>query len=73
MVTSIQLVNKTKTKLEKMKMFSRESYNDVVIRLMKIAKDDYVLDANTTKDLKDALTDVKQEQLILHKQQKHSL
>lgn len=73
MVTSIQLVNKTKTKLEKMKMFSRESYNDVVIRLMKIAEDDYVLDANTTKDLKDALADVKKGRLISHKQQKHSL
>ena len=55
-----------------MKMFSRESYNDVVIRLMKIAEDD-VLDANTTKDLKDALADVKKGRLISHKQQKHSL
>lgn len=56
-------------------MFSRESYNDVVIRLMKIAEDDYVLDANTTKDLKDALADVKKGRLISHKQvkQKHSL
>ena len=55
MVTNIQLENKIKIKLEKMKMFPRESCNDVVIRLMKIAEDDYVLDANTTKDLKTVL------------------
>jgi len=75
MVTSIQLENKTKTKLEKMKMFSRESYNDVVNRLLRIAEDDDVLDAKTIKDLEDALADVKNKRLLSHKQvkQKHGL
>jgi hypothetical protein len=75
MVTSIQLENKTKTKLEKMKIFSRESYNDVVTRLLKIAEDDDVLNAKTIKDLEDALSDVKNKRLLSHKQvkQKHGL
>ncbi len=75
MVTSIQLENKTKTKLEKMKFFSRESYNDVVTRLLKIAEDDDVLNAKTIKDLEDALSDVKNKRLLSHKQvkQKHGL
>lgn len=75
MVTSIQLENKTKTKLEKMKIFSRESYNDVVTRLLKIAEDDDVLSAKTIKDLEDALSDVKNKRLLSHKQvkQKHGL
>ena len=75
MVTSIQLENKTKTKLEKMKFFSRESYNDVVNRLLKIAEDDDVLNAKTIKDLEDALSDVKNKRLLSHKQvkQKHGL
>lgn len=75
MVTSIQLENKTKTKLEKMKIFSRESYNDVVTRLLQIAEDDDVLNAKTIKDLEDALSDVKNKRLLSHKQvkQKHGL
>ncbi len=75
MVTSIQLENKTKTKLEKMKIFPRESYNDVVNRLLRIAEDDDVLDAKTIKDLEDALADVKNKRLLSHKQvkQKHGL
>lgn len=75
MVTSIQLENKTKTKLEKMKMFSRESYNDVVNRLLKIAEDDDTLNVKTIKDLEDALDDVKNKRFISHKKvkQKHGL
>jgi len=75
MVTSIQIENKTKTKLEKLKIFPRESYNDVVNRLLKIAQDDDTLDPSTIKDLEDALDDVKKGRLISHKQvkQKHGL
>lgn len=75
MVTSIQLENKTKTKLEKMKIFSRESYNDVINRLLRIAEDDDILNEKTIKDLEDALEDVKNKRLLSHKQvkQKHGL
>ncbi|WP_255486585.1 DUF7557 family protein [Candidatus Nitrosotenuis sp. DW1] len=40
MVTSIQLENKTKARLDKMKIFPKESYNEVVNRLINIAGDD---------------------------------
>jgi hypothetical protein len=70
MVTSIQLENKTKTKLENMKIFSRESYNDVVNRLLRIAEDDDVLNVETIKDLEDALDDIKKGRLISHKKVK---
>lgn len=75
MVTSIQLDDKTKAKLEKMKMFPREPYNDVVTRLMKIAEDDDMIDAQTIKDLEDALADVKAGRLLSHEQvkRKHGL
>ena len=75
MVTSIQLESKTKTKLEKMKIFSRESYNDVVNRLLKIAEDDDTLNQKTIKDLEDAISDVKKGRLVSHKKvkQKHGL
>lgn len=75
MVTSIQLENKTKTKLEKMKIFPRESYNDVINRLLRISQDDDVLDETTIRDLEDALDDVKKGRLISHKKvkQKHGL
>jgi predicted transcriptional regulator len=71
MVTSIQLDDKTKAKLEKMKMFPREPYNNVVTRLMKIAEDDDLIDTKTIKDLEDALADVKNGRLLSHKQVKH--
>ena len=71
MVTSIQLDDKTKAKLEKMKMFPREPYNNVVTRLMKIAEDDDLIDAQTIKDLENALADVKNGRLFSYKQVKH--
>lgn len=75
MATTIQIDEKTKSRLEKMKIFKRESYDDVVRRLLKITEDDEVLDANTIKELEQALDDVKKGRLLSHKQvkQKHGL
>ena len=58
-----------------MKIFSRESYNDVVNRLLKIAEDDDTLNQKTIKDLEDAISDVKKGRLVSHKKvkQKHGL
>ena len=53
-----------------MKIFSRESYNDVVNRLLRIAEDDDVLNVETIKDLEDALDDIKKGRLISHKKVK---
>lgn len=76
MVTSIQLENKTKSKLDKMKTFSKESYDDVVNRLINVAEDDEdVLSERTIKDLEKALAQVKSGKLLSHSQvkRKHGL
>ncbi|MBI5378299.1 MAG: hypothetical protein HZA82_06715 [Thaumarchaeota archaeon] len=76
MVTSIQLENKTKTRLDKMKVFPKESYNDVVNRLINVVEDDEgVLSEQTIKDLEKALSEVKSGKLLSHSQvkQKHGL
>lgn len=76
MVTSIQLENKTKARLDKMKVFPKESYNEVVNRLINIAEDDEgVLSEQTIKDLEKALSEVKNGKLLSHNQvkQKHGL
>jgi hypothetical protein len=76
MVTSIQLENKTKARLDKMKIFPKESYNEVVNRLINVAEDDEgVLSEQTIKDLERALIEVKNGKLLSHNQvkQKHGL
>jgi len=74
MVTSIQLENKTKSKLNKMKIFPKESYDDVVNKLINIAEDDEgVLSKSTIKDLEEALDDVKKGRLLSHSQVKKKL
>ena len=74
MVTSIQLENKTKSKLNKMKIFPKESYDDVVNKLINIAEDDEgVLSKSTIKDLEEALDDVKKGRLLSHNQVKKKL
>lgn len=71
MVTSIQLENKTKARLEKMKVFPKESYNDVVNRLINIVEDDEgILSEQTIKDLETALSEVKSGKLLSHNQVK---
>lgn len=69
MVTTIQLEKKTKAKLEKMKNFPRESYDDVVNRLLNVAEEETLSD-KAIKDLEDALNDVKNQRLVSHRQVK---
>lgn len=76
MVTSIQLQNKTKSKLDKMKVFPRESYDDIVNRLINVAQDDEgILSKNTIKDLEKSLAEVKAGKLVSHDEvkRKHGL
>ncbi|MBM3906192.1 MAG: hypothetical protein FJ354_05890 [Thaumarchaeota archaeon] len=56
MVTIIDLPNKTKLKLDKLKVFPRESYDDVVNRLINVAQDDEeILSKKTIRDLEKSL------------------
>lgn len=74
MVTSIQLENKTKARLEKMKTFPKESYNDVVNRLLNVAEDDEgVLSSQTIKNIEKSLAEIKAGKVISHKDVKQKL
>ena len=67
MVTSIQLDNKTKSKLDKLKIFPKESYDDVIKRLINEVEDDeVVLSKQTISDLDKALVEVKHGKLLSH-------
>lgn len=71
MVTSIQLQNKTKLKLDKLKVFPRESYDDVVNRLINVAQDDEgILSKKTIRDLEKSLAEVKTGKMIPHNEVK---
>lgn len=74
MVTSIQLENKTKARLEKMKSFPKESYDDVVNRLLNIAEDDEgVLSKQTIKNIEKSIAEIKAGKIISHKDVKQKL
>ncbi|MEM2786629.1 MAG: hypothetical protein QXW37_00145 [Candidatus Nitrosotenuis sp.] len=74
MVTSIQLENKTKARLEKMKIFPKESYDDVVNRLLNIAEDDEgILSPQTIKDIEEGLADIKAGRVYASEQVKKKL
>ena len=73
MVTTIQLENKTRTRLEKMKMFSRESYNDVIKRLINSAENDEDLGVESIKAIEKSLDDIKKGRIYPLKQVKKEL
>lgn len=74
MVTSIQLDNKTKSRLEKMKTFPKESYDDIVNRLLNIVEDDEgVLSKQTIKNIEKSLAEIKAGKVLSHKDVKRKL
>lgn len=74
MVTSIQLDNKTKARLEKMKSFPKESYDDVVNRLLNVAEDDEgVLSKQTIKNIERGIADIKAGRVYTSEQVKKRL
>jgi len=57
MDTTIKIKDKTRTKLENFKIYSKETYNDVIERLMRAAQDDD-LDPQTVRNLRRSLDDM---------------
>ena len=55
--TTIKIKDKTRAKLESFKLHTKETYNDIIERLMKTAQDDE-LDPQTIKNLKKSLNDI---------------
>ena len=59
MATTIQLEEKTKEELERVKLFPRETYNEVIIRLIMTSQEETELSEQTIKNIEKALEDVK--------------
>jgi len=73
MVTTIQLEQKTKKELERMKIFPRETYNEVIIRLVLTSREETELSEQTIKNIEKALEDVKKGRLYSTKEAKKEL
>jgi predicted transcriptional regulator len=63
MVTTIQLEEKTKEELERMRLFPRETYNEVIIRLIFTSQEESELSEQTIKNIEKALEDIKKGRL----------
>ncbi len=74
MATSIQLEKRTKAKLEKMKIFPREPYDDVVNRLLNaVGEDEGILSEKTIRDLEEGVADIKAGRVYTSEQVKKKL
>ncbi|MDO8628031.1 MAG: hypothetical protein Q7K42_06190 [Candidatus Diapherotrites archaeon] len=58
-VTTIRVESKVKGVLDSLKIFERESYQDVIKRLSNIAKEEDVLSAHEIKQIENSLDDLK--------------
>lgn len=68
--TTIQLDIETKEALEKMKMYPRETYNEIIERLL---EDTQELNEETERDIKQALKDFKDGRFKTHEQLKKEM
>lgn len=59
MVTTIQLEERIKKKLEEMKMHPREPYSKVIERLIQFSEEEEELSGETIRNIEKALEDVK--------------
>ncbi len=59
MHTSIQVEKEIKTRLDKLKNHPRETYNEVLARLLKIAQDDDMLSPTIIKNIEEGIADIK--------------
>ena len=63
MVTTIQIKEDIKSTLTQMKLFERETYNDVLERLI---EDVHELDDETKKEIESAINEIKSGKYITH-------
>lgn len=62
--SSIYIREDLKTRLNDLKINPKESYNDVIERLLNLAVDDEPLSADAIRGLEEALEDIKSENLV---------
>lgn len=70
MKTTIQVDKKIKDKLEAMKVHPKESYNEIIDRLISVSYDDKELSDETLKEIEQSLEDVRQGRTLSMKQVK---
>lgn len=73
MVTTIQLEEEVKSKLEEMKIDPRETYSKVIERLIKNEISEQELSPQTIKNIEEALDDVKKGRVYSTKEVKKRL
>ena len=73
MVTTIQLEERIKNRLEEMKIHPREPYSKVIERLMQISAEEEELSSQTLKNIEKALEDVKRGKVYSTKEIKKKL
>ncbi len=59
MVTTIQVEEKVRHRLEEMKTHRRETYNEVIKRLMASSRQEEILSEQSLKNIESALEDIK--------------
>lgn len=59
MYTSIQIEKEIKARLDKLKNHPRETYNEILVRLLKIAQDDDILSPAVIKNIEEGIADIK--------------
>lgn len=70
MPTTIQISDNIKNTLEKMKMFERETYNDIIERMI---EDDLELNERTKKEIEEARKRIKAGKFLTHEEVKKRL
>ena len=70
MTTTIQVSNKIKETLDRMKLFDRETYNDIIERMI---EDDLELSEKTKKELEEARKRIKQGKFVTEDEAKKRL
>ncbi len=73
MVTTIQIEERIKHKLEEMKVYPRETYNKVIERLIKVGVEETELSPQAIKNIELALEDIKKGRVYSTKEVKRRL
>ena len=73
MVTTIQLEERIKNKLEEMKIHPRETYSKVIERLVNLSMEEEELSPQTIKNIEQALEDIKKGRVYSTKEVKKKL
>ena len=70
MATTIQISDNIKKTLERMKLFDRDTYNDIIERMV---EDDLELNERTKKEIEEARSRIKSGKFLTHEEVKKRL